>query len=194
ANEYDLGALLRLPTLSHLRKLQLYHLAQVHRLQLLAERDTFRNLTHLLVHPHSTLEWFVNDADEADGYDYREGYLPLSVVRPLLRSRSLPRLIYLRLRCSSLGDEGCLEIVRSGILRRLEALDLRHGCITDEGARVLADCRDLRRLRWLDLDRNAPSGRGIARIPALGLPAPVEDQQAPRAAETQRYLYEGETQ
>ena len=195
ANEYDLGALLRLPTLMHLRVLLVYHVAQVHRLQLLAERDAFRNLTHLLIHPHDLVEWYVNgDADEAAGYDREQGFLPLAVVRPLLRTRTLPRLAHLRLRCSSLGDEGCEEIVRSGILRRLETLDLRHGCITDEGARTLADCRDLRRLRWLDLDRNALSVRGIARIRALGIPARVEDQQALHDAETQRYLYEGETQ
>ena len=195
ANEYDLGALLRLPTLSHLRVLLVYHLAQVHRLQLLAERDAFRNLTHLLIHPHDVGDWWVQgDADEAAGYDREQGFLPLAVVRPLLRARTLPRLAHLRLRCSSLGDEGCEEIVRSGILRRLETLDLRHGCITDEGARTLADCRDLRRLRWLDLDRNALSVRGVARIRALGIPARVEDQQALHDAETQRYLYEGETQ
>jgi uncharacterized protein (TIGR02996 family) len=142
ANDFDLNELFALPTLSHLRVLQVYHGIQVHRLQILAENPAFQNLTHLLIHPHHVAESRFADADDEAGYLPHEGYLPLSVVRPLLHSPNLPNLQHLRLRVSSMGDAGCEEIVRSGILRRLKTLDLRHGRITDEGARILAECPD----------------------------------------------------
>src|SRR5262249_40579626 len=149
------------PTLSNLRVLLIYHAEQVHRLQLL-DRPTFKNLTHLLIHPHH-LAWSAWDDDDRNaGYEIdTEGYVPLSVVRPLLRSKHLRKLRHLRLRCSSMGDEGCWEIVDSGALKRLEMLDLRHGCVTDEGAQIFAECADLKNLRWLDLDRNGLTAAGI---------------------------------
>jgi uncharacterized protein (TIGR02996 family) len=183
-----------LKSLPNLRVLQLYHATQVHRLQLLAERASCRNLTHLLIHPHHVANYDTSHgADEADGYQvYEEGYLPLSVVGPLLHSPNLPSLQHLRLRCSSLGDEGCAEIVASGILKRLKTLDLRHGRITHVGARTLADCPDVRNLQWLDLDRNALTARGVARIRALGIPVRIDNQQTRAEVREGRYLYEGE--
>ncbi len=177
ANDFDPAELFGLRTLENLRVLQLYHGKQVHRLQVLAENPRLRNLTHLLIHPHHLSWWECRRVDEPDGYREQEGYLPLSVVRPLLHSRNLPSLAYLRLRCSSMGDEGCREIVRSGILKRLKMLDLRHGCITDEGARVLAEAPDVKRLEYLDLDRNGLSAEGIGLIRSLGIPCRVDDQQ-----------------
>jgi hypothetical protein len=116
ANEFDLNDLFRSPTLSRLRVLQVYHGCQVHRLQLLAENPALRNLTDLLLHPHNVGSWWRSCApDNADGYDPRDGFLPLSVVAALLRSPNLPQLRHLRLRCSSMGDAGCREIVNSGI-------------------------------------------------------------------------------
>src|SRR5262249_11248441 len=103
-NEFDVNAMLTLPTLANLRVLLIYHAEQVHRLQHL-DAPTFRNLTHLLVPPHH-LSWStLDESDRQAGYDIgTEGYVPLSVVRPLLRSPHLDRLTHLRLRCSSLGD------------------------------------------------------------------------------------------
>src|SRR5262249_53288868 len=157
-NNFDVNDVLTLPTLSNLRVLLIYHAEQVHRLQHL-DSTKFRNLTHLLIHPHH-MSARSYEGDRQAGSDVgSEGYVPLSVVRPLLRSEHLTRLAHLRLRCSSMGDEGCREIVASGILGRLKVLDLRHGAITDEGSAVLADCPDLKKLESLDLDRNGLSAR-----------------------------------
>jgi uncharacterized protein (TIGR02996 family) len=177
ANGFNVNELFGLPTLTNLRVLQLYHTEQVHRLQLLADNRALGNLTHLLLHPHHLAWWGAQASeDSAAGYREEEGYLPLSVVRPLLSSPNLPRLTHLRLRVSSLGNEGCTEIVNSGILKRLKSLDLRHGRITEAGAHTLAACPDLRRLEWLDLDRNSINAAGIAAIKAVGVPVRIDDQ------------------
>jgi uncharacterized protein (TIGR02996 family) len=177
ANGFDVNELFALPTLTSLRVMQLYHSEQVHRLQLLAENRALGNLTHLLIHPHHLAWWGAQATDDsAAGYQEAEGYLPLSVVRPLLYSPNLPRLTHLRLRVSSLGNEGCTEIVASGILRRLKSLDLRHGRITEKGARTLAACPDLKRLEWLDLDRNSINATGIAAVKSVGVPVRIDDQ------------------
>jgi hypothetical protein len=194
ANGFDLSELFSLATLSHLRVLQVYHGAQVHRLQILAENPAFQNLTHLLLHPLRLSWWQNRDRDEAAGYRQDEGYLPLSVVVALLHSPNLPSLTHLRLRGSSMGNAGCTEIVRSGILKRLKILDLRHGCITDRGARLLTECPDLEGLEWLDLDRNLLGPGGIELVKETGIPCRVADQQTLDAFESAYrppYLFEG---
>lgn len=192
ANDYNLNELFGLRTLSNLRLLQVYHGEQVHRLQML-NRPTFRHLTHLLLHPHHRAWSAYDEDDRAAGYNIREeGYLPLSVVRPLLYAKHLKDLTHLRLRLSSMGDEGCEEVVRSGILKRLKTLDLRHGCITDAGARTLADSPDVGNLEWLDLDRNALTGEGIRQIRPLRIPVRVDDQQTAAELDQRQYLNEGE--
>jgi uncharacterized protein (TIGR02996 family) len=176
-NNFDVNDVLALPTLSHLRALLIYHATQVHRLQHL-DKPKFQNLTHLLIHPHHLAPARSMQDDEQAGYDvWTDGYLPLSVVRPVLHSKHLRGLTHLRLRCSSMGDDGCREIVASGVLKRLKSLDLRHGAITDAGADILAACPDLKNLEWLDLDRNGLSTAGIARIQQVGIPQRIESQQ-----------------
>jgi uncharacterized protein (TIGR02996 family) len=203
ANGFDVNELFALPTLTSLRVLQLYHSEQVHRLQLLAENRALVNLTHLLIHPHHLAWWGAQATDDsAAGYQEAEGYLPLAVVRPLLQTPNLPRLTHLRLRVSSLGNDGCTEIVASGILRRLKSLDLRHGRITEKGARALAACPDLRRLEWLDLDRNSINAAGIVAVKAVGVPVRIDDQHSEEEVldeqgeelwdEEAEYLREGE--
>jgi uncharacterized protein (TIGR02996 family) len=196
ANGFDVNAIFRLKTLTELRVLQLYHCRRVYRLQLLAKNSAFANLTHLLIHPHHIGAWWHNGVnDEAAGYRREDGFLPLSDIRPLLRSKHLRKLTHLQLRCSTLGDTGCEEIVASGILERLTWLDLRHGCITDEGARTLAECSAVKNLEWLDLDRNALSPDGIALIQSLGIPCRCEDQQTEAELNQDwepQYLCEGE--
>src|SRR5262249_30325067 len=152
----DVNALFGLKNLTRLRELTLYHNERVHRLEKLASNKAFANLTHLSIHPHNVGAWwrYARTEDAPDGYSQDDGFLPLSVVRPLWRSTHLTNLTHLQLRVSSMGDEGCEEIVRSGILKRLKVLDLRHGCVTDTGVDTLAACPDLRRLERLDLDRN----------------------------------------
>jgi uncharacterized protein (TIGR02996 family) len=197
ACEAGLAELFALKSLHHLRILQIYHNYEVHRLDILAKNPSLRGLTHLLIHPHCIC-WHRNgQVDEAAGYREAEGYLPLSVVRPLLRSPNLPSLTHLRLRVCSMGDEGCTEIVRSGILGRLKSLDLRHGRIIDEGARTLAACPDIRRLEWLDLSRNAVGTDGVAVLRQLRIPVRLDDQHEPTEGgqadlDSGGYLYEGE--
>jgi uncharacterized protein (TIGR02996 family) len=191
-NAFDLAELLALPTLTELRLLQVYHLDGVHRLQVLADNPACRNLTHLLLHPHA-LTWYRNEErDEAAGYREEEGYLPLAVIRTLLRSANLPSLQHLRLRVSSMGDEGCAEVVGSGILKRLKTLDLRHGRITDPGARTLASCPDLKRLEWLDVRENSLSDEGVGLLAGLGIPGHFDLQHGPGARDDDEYLGEGE--
>jgi uncharacterized protein (TIGR02996 family) len=194
---FDLTELFGLRTLADLRLLQVYHVNQVHRLDILAKNSVFENLTHLYLHPHC-LAWHRN-AEIDEGFLERDGYIPLSMLTALLRSRHLPNLTHLRLRMSSMGDSGCKQIVESGILKRLQSLDLRHGCITDEGARLLAECPDVRGLKWLDLDRNGLTADGIAQVKGLGIPVRVDNQQTereqhppPESYEEPRYLCEGE--
>src|SRR5262249_59126386 len=125
-------------------------------------KKAFGNQTHMSMLPHNVGAWW-RDArtEEAPaGYSQDDGFLQLSVVRPLLRSKHLTNLTHLQLRVSSMGDEGCEEIVRSGILKRLKVLDLRHGCVTDTGVDTLAACPDLRRLERLDPARHPPTARG----------------------------------
>jgi hypothetical protein len=185
--------LLTLPTLKHLRVLQIYNASGVHRLDVLAANPAFRHLTHLLLHPHH-IEWHMID----DDYDFHEaeGYIPLSVVRALLHSPNVPHLTHLRLRLSSLGDVGCREIVASGILKRLRFLDLRHGRVTDAGARLLADCPDSRNLEWLDLSYNSLSPAGVQAIEGVAAGGEFGDQHDPRQAAQmtgrEEYLTEGD--
>jgi uncharacterized protein (TIGR02996 family) len=195
ANDYDLNAVFASPTLSHLRILKVYHRGQVHRLQLLAENPTAGNLTHLQLHPHNANAWHWNShIDDPAGYRAEEGYLPLSVVQPFLRSRNFPHLRHLQLRCSSMGDAGVRELVTNGWIERLETLDLRHGCITNEGARLLAACPALRDLTLLDLDRNQLTAAGRATLEATGVMLRAENQQTPREVANRyaNYLTEGE--
>jgi uncharacterized protein (TIGR02996 family) len=201
ANAFDLSALFSQPVLRQVRKLQVYHSTGVHRLQLLADNSAFRNLTHLLIHPHYFAGLWDHPQDRRDGYREEEGYLPISVIRPLLYSDNLPNLTHLQLRVSSLGDLGCEDVVRSGILKRLKVLDLRHGCITDKGVRLLAGSPDIRRLEFLDLDRNALTTEGIAAVRAIGIAVRVDNQQTSEeinrvsqydSRPEPQYLYEGE--
>jgi uncharacterized protein (TIGR02996 family) len=174
---------------TRLRVVQIYQTSQVLRLDLLAANPAFSSSTHLRFHPHCMED--LSPAEEQAGFNPEEGYLPLRVVSPLLHSPHLENLEHLQLRLSSIGDDGCREIVSSGILKRLKVLDLRHGRITDEGARILADCPDIRHLERLDLDRNQLTARGQALLAALGLPQLQVDDQL-TAAEAYQYLYEGD--
>jgi uncharacterized protein (TIGR02996 family) len=195
ANGFNLNDLFTCLDWPNLRVLQTHHQNQVHRLQLLADNPGMRNLTHLLLHPHNYRAWWQNDKlDDTAGYQYQEGYLPLSVVRPFLRSANFPHLRHLQLRCSSMGDEGCREILGSGILKQLKMLDLRHGCITDAGLRLLVACPDVRNLESLDLGRNALTARAIQQARDAGVPLLGDDQQTAReaASDYPPYLMEGD--
>jgi uncharacterized protein (TIGR02996 family) len=189
ANSYGLTEVLELPVLKELCLLQIHHCSRVYRLDVLANNPAMHHLTHLLCHPHA-LAWHDNrQEDEAAGFRKEEGYLPLSMIRSLLTSPYLPRLTHLRLRGSSMGDEGCAEIVRSGILKRLKMLDLRHGRITDAGAEILAGSPDFRSLDFIDLGCNALSEAGSAMIAGLGISARVDNQ---HTTDEDEYLHEGD--
>jgi uncharacterized protein (TIGR02996 family) len=195
ANSYNLTDIFTLPTLKHLRILKAYHRSQVHRLDVLAANPAFRNLTHLLLHPHA-LAWHDNRTeDQAAGFRREEGYLPLRVVQALLDSPNLPHLRHLQLRLSSMGDDGCKAIVESGILKRLKSLDLRHGRITDAGARLLVASPDIRSLERLDLGYNALSADGAALVAGLGPGCRAEPRHGDEwedEDEEEQYLHEGD--
>jgi uncharacterized protein (TIGR02996 family) len=191
ARGYSLAEVFALP-LKDLRVLQVHHNSQVYRLDVLANNPAMRQLTHLLCHPHA-LAWHDNrEEDEAAGFRKEEGYLPLSVVRALLRSPHLRHLTHLQLRLSSMGDEGCEEVVRSGILARLKVLDLRHGRISDAGARTLAECPDTRKLEVLDLQRNALTERGFALLAPLGAAVRRDPRLDEHDLTEDGYLHEGD--
>lgn len=172
--------------LPHLRIVQIYHSYDSH-LDVLAKNASMKNLTHILIHPHA-LEYG------------SESYTQLKDLRAVLRSPHLSSLTHLRLRCSTVGDKGCEEIVKSGILKRLKHLDLRHGCIKDAGARALAECPDLKNLQTLDLSRNMLTAEGIAAIQATGVSVDLVHQYAPAEPgedgeydyEEGRFLYEAD--
>ncbi len=181
AHDVQMESLFALPTLGHLRVLQLYH-GFPYPLETLAESPAFDNLSQLLIHPHAT-PW--------DGSAIR-----LEQVRAVVRSPHLANLTHLQLRLSDMGDGGCEEIVRSGVLKRLKVLDLRHGCITDEGARALAACPDLRNLELLDVQRNRLTAGGVKALKGAGIWVRAENQQQPAegGGYNDDYLYEGDVE
>jgi uncharacterized protein (TIGR02996 family) len=178
ARSVDTETLFAIPTLGHLRILQVYH-EWNYPLERLARNPCLGRLTHLLLHPHG-----LEPGDQP--------YINLAGLRALLQPGRLPSLTHLQLRLSDMGDRGCEEIVRSGILKRLKMLDLRHGCITDAGARTLADSPDLKNLELLDVNRNSLTAAGIAALMGVGIPVAADDQHNAREIEQNLYLYEGD--
>jgi uncharacterized protein (TIGR02996 family) len=194
---YDADRLFALPNLTCLRVLRVYHLSMrgstmrprpgyVYPLDMLAANRSLGRLTHLLFHPH----YQEYERDSPD--DEHPSFLPLSQVRAVLDSEHLKSLTHLQLRLSTMGDEGCREIVRSGILKRLKVLDLRHGCVTDAGARLLAECPDVARLERLDLSRNAVRAAGLEALLRAGARAVANGPLTDRELEDGRYLFEGD--
>src|SRR5262249_8662198 len=153
--------------------------------ELLADNPTFRNLTHLLIHPKAAGHW----RDDVP-------YISFDGVRAILHSPNLGNLAHLRLRLTDIGDPGCEEIVRSGILRHLKVLDLRHGCITDAGAHLLAACPDLKNLEFLDLGRNQLTQEGIDEltrvVKSLDAAYQHEDQSDTYGGDVPDYLFQGD--
>jgi uncharacterized protein (TIGR02996 family) len=189
--DYSSGALFKLPNLTHLRELRVYHLggrerqgvSPVYRLDVLADNPVLANLTHLMFHPHQGEDWDDN---------HPITYIPLEQVRALVRSRHLKKLTHLQLRLSDMGDEGVREIIASGILKQLKWLDLRHGCITDEGARLLAACPDAKNLEQLDLSRNGVTSKGLSALKKAGVKAVATQPLTGRELGNREYLYEGD--
>jgi uncharacterized protein (TIGR02996 family) len=163
AHEVEVQELFELPTLTHLRVLQVYHLHE-YPLDKLAANPALGRLTHLLLHPGH----FFPD----DGADIR-----LEHIDALARSPHLRSLTHLQLRLSDAGDAGCEVLVKSGLLRRLRSLDLQHGCITDAGARLLAACPDVARLERLDLGDNELTDEGARALRDAGAPLHGGDDQ-----------------
>jgi uncharacterized protein (TIGR02996 family) len=190
---YDFERIARLPTLTRLRVLKVYHLGandsaryrrrEAFPLDLLAQNPSLAGLTHLLFHPHYPER-------RRDGQDL--SFLPLDQVRALVRSKHLTSLTYLQLRLSDMGDDGVREIIDSGILKRLKVLDLRHGCITDDGARLFAACPDARSLERLDLSRNAVTAAGLRALKAAGIKAVANSPLTRRELDAREFLHEGD--
>jgi uncharacterized protein (TIGR02996 family) len=178
ADSIDTKRLFSLPTLNHLRILQVYHCWE-YPLEELAGNPALGNLTHLLLHPKADGAW----SDDAP-------YIKLAGIRAILRSPHLGRLSHLRLRMAEVGDEGCQEIVDSGALRHLKVLDLRHGTITDEGARILAECPAVEKLELLDLTNNELTAEGIELLKGVVANLRVGHQQGEGGARD--YLMQGD--
>lgn len=197
--DYDLAKVFASQIRGQLRVLRIAHYGVYGRrsdaspyaypLDVLAKNPAYRNLTHLLFHPHHE-EWH----REHSGSDRKGSFLPLPAVRALLHSPHLQGLTHLQLRLSNMGDEGVREIVNSGVLSRLVDLDLRHGCITDVGAKILVEHKDTQRLQRLDLGGNALSGEGVALLTELGPFASAEYQMSESEIADEAYLYKGDTE
>ncbi|OAI48010.1 hypothetical protein AYO44_08110 [Planctomycetaceae bacterium SCGC AG-212-F19] len=177
AHNVDTKVLFKLPTLTHLRVLQVYH-CDNYPLDLLAKNAGLTNLQQLLLHPH--------------GLDDEEPYIRLDGLRAITRSPHLKSLTHLSIHCADVGDPGCQEIVNSGILKRLKVLDLRHGEVTDKGAAILAACPDLKKLELLDLNRNALTKKGQAALKKVGIPVKVDNQQTADDLQYRMYLFEAD--
>src|SRR5262245_59888902 len=143
----DMKDFLSSPTLSNLRLLQHYH-GTTYALDPFATNPALRNLTRLMIYPHS----FSHYPDEDMPALRREN------VRHILFSPHLSSLTHLQLRSCNGGDGMIEDFIASGILKRLRALDLRYGHVTDAGARLLAACPDIRNLQSLDLIGNRLTG------------------------------------
>jgi uncharacterized protein (TIGR02996 family) len=194
---YDADRLFALPNLTRLRVLRVYHLTlggsgprarptYAYPLDVLAANRALGKLTHLQFHPHCREGRLRTPEGEL------RSFLPLSQVRAVLNSEHLGSLTHLQLRLSTMGDEGCREIVRSGILKRLQVLDLRHGGVTDAGARVLAECPDAARLESLDLSRNAVSPAGLNLLVRAGVRAVANEPLTDQELAEGEYLREGD--
>ncbi|MGF1582298.1 MAG: TIGR02996 domain-containing protein [Gemmataceae bacterium] len=184
-------------SLPHLRVLRMYHLGgffqdqeqgvgYAYPLDILAKNTSFQNLEVLRFHPHAS--------EEEDEAGLNVSYIPLEQVRHLLEPSNLPKLRYLQIRLSDMGNEGCKAIVESGILKRLEILDLRHGEITDEGAKILATCPDFRNLKWFDIQRNSLTEEGINSLQSNGVDVRVGTQLNSNELGWREYLYEGDSE
>jgi uncharacterized protein (TIGR02996 family) len=188
---YESESLFRLPNLTNLRELRMYHLGGFdydrryeYALDVLAANPALANLTHLLFHPHYP------EKRTNDGGSY--SYIPLAQVRALVRSKHLKKLTHLQLRLSDMGDDGVREIIASGILKRLKWLDLRHGGITNEGARLFAACPDAKKLERLDLSRNGVTSTGLRVLRKAGVNAVANRPLTGEELINHMYLTEGD--
>jgi uncharacterized protein (TIGR02996 family) len=166
------------------------HAGWTYPLRDLAKNKSLKNLTHLSLWPHG----MSNDDDEVIRQNEDGGWARISRsgAVALFRSPNFPKLQYLVLRNSDIGDKGIRDLVASSLLKRLKSLDLLGGCVTDAGARVLAECPDLRNLEALNLSENMLTGDGIAALRATGVPLKVASQFGPDALETREYLFSGD--
>ena len=163
ARDLYLKKLFALPSLTALRTLVVYHERDVYSLDVLAENPAFASLETLRLHP-------------GHAYD-ADGFLPFDEVAALFHSPHLSSLKHLHLHTSSMGDEGCEELVESGILERLETLDLRFGRITEAGVNTLLGSPHIGRLSYLSLANNQISDEGVAMLRDLDIPTVrCEDQ------------------
>jgi hypothetical protein len=176
-----------LPTLNHLRVLQLYH-GHLYPLEELAANPALGQLTHLLCFPHSFAATYDPKTNEMLGTA-----ISRAGVRAVVTSPHLVSLTHLQLRCCDGGNAMIDDIVASGILGRLKMLDLRHGHVSDAGANRLAKCPDAANLEVLDLINNRLTRRGIQALEDAGIPVRA-DRQASRPYNDDRILYFGDTE
>ena len=172
----ELNSLFALPTLTHLRVLQVYHTDEFP-LEVLAGNGALGNLTRLSLQPNTGAYW--ND---------RSPYT-LAGFRALVQSPYLKSLTHLHLHQTNFGDAACEELVSSGVLKRLKVLDLMYGSMTDAGARLLAKCPDVKNLELLQLTRNGLSEFGIRALRKAVANVVADEQHAPNDL---GYLYEGD--
>jgi hypothetical protein len=189
----DLDAILSSPSLSNLRVFQHYH-GTVYPTRPFATNPALRNLTQILIYPHSFSRTFTEEQIEAGDLDEAEEMPALNRenVRHILFSPHLPSLSHLQLRSCSGGDGMIDDLISSGTLKRLRHLDLRYGHVTDAGAARLA-CPDARGLKTLDLIGNRLTAAGIRALTEAGISVRADDQEG-RPYNDERLLYYGDSE
>ncbi len=190
----DMHAMLSSLTLANLRVFQHYH-GTVYALEPFSTNPALRNLTQILIYPHSFSRSFTQEEIDEDNLDEatEQPALNRDNVRSILFSPHLPSLTALQLRSCSGGDPMIDDFIASGILKRLRSLDLRYGHVTDAGARRLAACPDARNLQTLDLIGNRLTATGVRALTEAGIPVRADRQEEP-PYDDERLLYYGDSE
>jgi hypothetical protein len=107
------------------------------------------------------------EVEPVTGLELDSPGVQITDVEALAECPHLASLTRLKLRGTTVGDEGTGALARSPYLARLTALDLAANCIWADGAAALARSPHLANLARLDLSSNAIEARG-ARALASG--------------------------
>jgi hypothetical protein len=111
-------------------------------------------------------------------------------VKPLLTGKLFPKLKYLGLRDSVIGDEVAKAAAASPLVGRIDSLDLSLGTLGDEGGEALLASPAVKKLKWLNLRYHYMSPAMMERLAKLGPEVDVSELQS--ESEYGRYVSVGE--
>jgi hypothetical protein len=111
-------------------------------------------------------------------------------VKPLLTGKLFPKLKYLGLRDSVIGDEVAKAAAVSPLVSRIDTLDLSLGTLGDEGGEALLASPTVKKLKRLDLRYHYMSDEVAGRFANLGPQVDVSEPQS--ESEYGRYVSVGE--